>query len=85
MPILSTGWSLKEVEDCSSGPTSNDIYGKLFYYLRTELRAFALRLSDLQVSFRLFQVDAIYLPNHLETSSFSRIEVRMYLMVYFIY
>ncbi|OBT80489.1 hypothetical protein VF21_00845 [Pseudogymnoascus sp. 05NY08] len=69
------GWSLKEVEDCSSGPASNDIYGKLFYYLRTELRAFALRLSDLQISFWLFQMNASDLPNHLETSFFSRIEV----------
>ncbi|KFZ20600.1 hypothetical protein V501_00028 [Pseudogymnoascus sp. VKM F-4519 (FW-2642)] len=69
------GWSLKEVEDNSSGAASNDIYGKLFYYLRTELRAFVLRLSDLQVSFRLFQLNASDLPNHLESSSFSRIEV----------
>ncbi|KFY76437.1 hypothetical protein V499_03938 [Pseudogymnoascus sp. VKM F-103] len=69
------GWSLKEVEDNSSGAASNDIYGKLFYYLRTKLRAFVLRLSDLQVSFRLFQLNASDLPNHLESSSFSRIEV----------
>ncbi|KFY06659.1 hypothetical protein V492_07863 [Pseudogymnoascus sp. VKM F-4246] len=69
------GWSSKEVEDTSSGPARNDIYGKLFYYVRTELRGFILRLSNSQISFCLFQEDASELPNHLETGSFSRIEV----------
>ena len=70
------GWSLKEVEDSSSGPATSDIYGKLFYHVRAVLQAFHLRLSGLQVSFRLFQVDASDLPNHLKDGSFSRIEVR---------
>lgn len=70
------GWSSKEVEDSSSGPASADIYGKLFYHIRAVLRAFLLRLSGLPVSFRLFQVDASDLPNHLEDGSCSRIEVR---------
>ncbi|KFY28454.1 hypothetical protein V493_02929 [Pseudogymnoascus sp. VKM F-4281 (FW-2241)] len=69
------GWSLKEVEDSSSGPASADIYGKLFYYIHQELRTFLLRLSGLEVSFRLFQVNAADLPDHLENDSFSRIEV----------
>lgn len=70
------GWSSKEVEECSSGPAAADIYGKLFYHIRAVLRAFVLRLSDLQVTFRLFQMDASQLPDHLERGSFSRIEVR---------
>jgi len=70
------GWSSKEVEDSWSGPASADIYGKLFYHVRAVLRAFLLRFSGLQVSFRFFQVDASDLPNHLEDGSFSRIEVR---------
>lgn len=70
------GWSSKEVEDSSSGPASADIYGKLFYYVRAVLRAFLLRLLGLQVSFRLFQVDASDLPDHLKDASFNRIEVR---------
>ncbi|OBT63191.1 hypothetical protein VE03_07739 [Pseudogymnoascus sp. 23342-1-I1] len=69
------GWSLKEVESRSSGAASADIYGRLFYYIRTEIRAFLLRLSGLEVSFRLFQMNAADLPDHLEASSFSRIEV----------
>lgn len=69
------GWSSKEVEDTSSGPASADIYGKLFYHVRAVLRAFILRLSDLPVSFRLFQMDVSDLPSLLESGSFSRIEV----------
>jgi hypothetical protein len=72
------GWPLKEVEESSSGPAAADIYGKLFHHVRAVLRAFFLCLSGLQVSFRLFQVDASYLPDHLEAGSFSRIEVRGY-------
>jgi hypothetical protein len=72
------GWSSKEVENTSSGPAAADIYGKLFYYVRAVLRAFLLRLSGLQVSFRLFQVDASELLDHVEGSSFSRVEVRRY-------
>jgi len=72
------GWSLKEVEDTSSGPAAADIYGKLFYHIRAVLQAFLLRLSCLQVSFRLFQVDASDLSHYLEGGSFSRIEVRRY-------
>jgi hypothetical protein len=72
------GWSLKEVEDSSSGPAAADIYGKLFYHVRAVLRPFLLRLSGLQVTFRLFQVDAADLPDHLERGYFSRIEVRRY-------
>src|SRR5258707_1357550 len=72
------GWSTNEVEDTSSGPATADIYGKLFYHVRAVVRAFLLRLSGLQVSFRLFQVDASDLPDYLEAGSFSRIEVRRY-------
>ena len=72
------GWSLKEVQNTSSGPAANDIYGKLFYHVRTVLRAFLLRVSGLQVSFQLFQLDASELPDHLGAGSFSRIEVRKY-------
>jgi hypothetical protein len=68
-------WSSKEFEDSSNGPAAADIYGKLFYHVRTVLQAFLPHLSGLQVSFRLFRVNASDLPDHLE-GSFSRIEVR---------
>ncbi|KAL7789378.1 hypothetical protein V8C37DRAFT_417967 [Trichoderma ceciliae] len=69
------GWSSKDVEDSPSGPATADIYGKLFNHVRAVLWAFLLRLSGLQASFRLFQVDASDLPDHLERGSFNRIEV----------
>jgi hypothetical protein len=70
------GWLSKEVEDSPSGAASADIYGKLFHYVRAVLRGFLLRLSDLQVSFRLLKVDASDLPDHFKEASFDRIEVR---------
>jgi hypothetical protein len=69
------GWSTTDVANTSSGPAVEDIYGKLFYHIRASLRAFLLRLSNLQASFQLLQLNAAELPNHLEPSSFSRIEV----------
>ncbi|KAL2257217.1 hypothetical protein VTK26DRAFT_505 [Humicola hyalothermophila] len=68
------GWSAEEVEDRPSGLATADIYGKLYYHLRTVLRAFILRLSSLQVAFRLMQVDADDLGDYVESSSFDRIE-----------
>ena len=70
------GWFLKDVEASSSGPATADIYGKLLNHIRAVLRAFLTRLSDSQVTFRLFCVKLRELPNHLERGSFSRIEVR---------
>jgi hypothetical protein len=72
------GWSSKEVEDSSSGPATADIYGKLLYHVRSVLRAFVIRRSSLQISFRLFQLDASDLPDHLEGGSYNRIEVRCF-------
>ena len=69
------GWDLKDVETTASGPASADIYGKLYYHVRSVLRAFLARLSVSQVSFRLFQLDASDLPDHLKSNHFSRIEV----------
>lgn len=70
------GWSLKDVEDTSSGPATADIYGKLYNHIQAELRAFLGRLSDMQVSFRLLCVDfKDQLGYFLERDSFSRIEV----------
>ncbi|KAL2128172.1 hypothetical protein VTI74DRAFT_9548 [Chaetomium olivicolor] len=41
------GWSLKEVEECPSGPATVDIYGKLFYHVGAMLRAFLVsNISD---------------------------------------
>ncbi len=71
------GWSAKQVKYCSTGPATADIYGKLFYHVRSVLRSFTVRLSGLQATFKLLQMDASELaksPN-VEAGSFSRIEV----------
>lgn len=77
-----SGWSSKEVEATSSGPATADVYGKLFYYIREQLRAFLTRLSDLPVSFELFQMDVADLGDNLTRGLFSRIEVRSILPRY---
>ncbi|GFF81194.1 hypothetical protein IFM60648_05945 [Aspergillus lentulus] len=69
------GWPLDEVAATSTGPATADIYGKLFFYIRRMLRSFLGRLPSLKLSFKLFQLDAACLPDHLENDSFSRIEV----------
>ncbi|KKK20834.1 hypothetical protein ARAM_004716 [Aspergillus rambellii] len=69
------GWPSEDVANTSSGAATADIYGKLFFYLQGTLRTFLDRLSSLDVSFRLFQVDASDLPQYVEKDSFSRIEV----------
>ncbi|CZS75064.1 unnamed protein product [Fusarium graminearum] len=69
------GWSVEEVEGTSTGLATSDIYGKLYYHLRSVLKAFLERLSRSRVAFELFQVDASDLPGHLENRFFDRIEI----------
>ncbi|KAM0319007.1 hypothetical protein ACHAPQ_010503 [Fusarium lateritium] len=68
------GWSAKDVESTLYGPAKADIYGKLFHYLRSVLRAFLGRIAGLKVSFRLLQVDVRMLPGRLTDGTFDRIE-----------
>lgn len=68
------GWPAEEVAQTLSGAATADIYGKLFYYLRSLFRTFLARVSNSKVSFQLFQVDAADLPDYLSGESFSRIE-----------
>ncbi|OCK75946.1 hypothetical protein K432DRAFT_419507 [Lepidopterella palustris CBS 459.81] len=69
------GWSLAQVLETPSGPAKNDLYGKLFYYLRDLFTLFHRRLSSLDISFQLFQVDVRQLPRHVAGQRFARIEV----------
>ncbi|KAH0425491.1 hypothetical protein CcaCcLH18_10950 [Colletotrichum camelliae] len=69
------GWCANGVQKTQTGPATADIYGKLFISLRTILQTFLRRISSSQISFRLFHMNVAALPNFLETSSFSRIEV----------
>ncbi|RKL09244.1 hypothetical protein BFJ68_g9189 [Fusarium oxysporum] len=68
------GWSLYEVDKTPIGLATSDIYGKLFYYVRSMLEKFMYRMSKLTIAFQLLQVHAATLPNHLD-ESFDRIDV----------
>ncbi|TVY65923.1 hypothetical protein Focb16_v011163 [Fusarium oxysporum f. sp. cubense] len=68
------GWSLHEVDKTPIGLATSDIYGKLFYYVRSMLEKFMYRMSKSAIAFQLLQVHAATLPNHLD-ESFDRIDV----------
>ncbi|KAF9773218.1 hypothetical protein IL306_009010 [Fusarium sp. DS 682] len=69
------GWSAKEVEMAPNGPATSDIYGKLFNFLRSMLKRFIARVSNMEAAFQLLHVDAAHLPGHVQNRSFDRIEV----------
>lgn len=52
------GWRLVDVLQVKSNVPSNDLTGKLFYYLRNMVAQFIGRLENLHVSFTLTQEDA---------------------------
>lgn len=70
-----SGWSLHEVDKTPMGLATSDIYGKLFYYVRSTLEKFMVRMSKSAIAFQLLQVPAETLPNHLD-GSFDHIDVR---------
>lgn len=70
-----TGWSLQEIRNTSSGPAAADMYGKLFYYLRSVVRGFVERLKTQSHVFQMLHMDAETLPAFLGGAKFSRIEV----------
>ncbi|KAK2469559.1 hypothetical protein H9L39_18830, partial [Fusarium oxysporum f. sp. albedinis] len=69
------GWSANEVETTPSGLVTSNIYGKLFYYVRSMLKAFMKRITYLVMTFQLFQLDASDLAAHLGNETFDLIEV----------
>lgn len=69
------GWNLSEVLDFDIGPTTNDVYGKLFCYLRSLFSSFHQRVASHSVRFLLLNVDATDLPDQLGETRFARIEV----------
>ncbi|KAF5606011.1 uncharacterized protein FSUBG_6347 [Fusarium subglutinans] len=74
-PVM--GWSLQEVDKTPYGFATSDIYGKLFYHIRSMLEKFMARISKSTIALQLFQVDAEVLPEYLDGSfdgSFDRID-----------
>jgi hypothetical protein len=70
------GWDYHEYIKFAPKAT-NDVMGSLFFFLRDTLLRFCHRIEDLNIHFRLLNVDARELPDHLSTeeSQFDRIEV----------
>ena len=71
------GWDYHEYIRFAPKAT-NDVIGSLFFFLRDTLLRFCKIIKDIDIHFRLFNVDARRLPDHLsmEESQFDRIEVR---------
>lgn len=59
-----------------------DLYGKLFLYLREVFTVFIRRLRTLAVTFELHCVDAIELPRSLKENEYDRIEVGSSILLY---
>ncbi|KAI0381513.1 hypothetical protein F5Y04DRAFT_288406 [Hypomontagnella monticulosa] len=67
------GWPIGEVRATPS-KAAEDLYGKLFSYLRNLLIAFIERLATGKVHFQLLNVDATELEQHVEKGTYDRIE-----------
>ena len=69
------GWAFKDVMDTFIGALINDVYGKLYFYIKDVLTSFRQRVQTLKISFNLFQADARSLTEYLSRGTFARIEV----------
>src|SRR6266480_5135204 len=69
------GWDLGYVLKSSYGSAINDIYGKLFNYLRDLLSSFIMQVASRRIAFELFNMDVKDLPRQLDSRQFARIEV----------
>lgn len=70
----SNGWPIAEVQQTPS-LAQQDWYGKLYIYLNNMLNKFRARLKESRLNFELYNVDVQELPQHLEPTKYSRIEV----------
>ncbi|KAI8666535.1 DUF4470 domain-containing protein [Fusarium keratoplasticum] len=76
-----TEWSISAILGQDSGPASNDVYGKMFYYVRSLCLKFQHRLRSLQVEFSVMRKDVLALPaifNDQGRRRFDRIDVGAY-------
>lgn len=69
------GFSLPEVLAQPSGAATNDLYGKLFYHIRSTLSRFYSHIHSRPTAFHFLSMDAAYLSDHLADERFARIEV----------
>jgi hypothetical protein len=69
------GWFGPEVWKTNAGRATNDIYGKLFVYVRSLLLSFVQRLRNIGTEFGIHNLNATNLPKALGTTRFARIDV----------
>lgn len=72
------GWNIFDILNETPRAAPSDVYGKFYFYLQHAFEAFIEKSNSLNASFQLFNVDAQDLSKHLETGTFSRIEVSLF-------
>ncbi|KAJ5742608.1 uncharacterized protein N7511_011340 [Penicillium nucicola] len=68
------GWPIREVAR-EQTMAKEDLYGKLYIYLRRVFRRFLDRLARIEINLELLNTDAIQLPETLQENKYARIEV----------
>lgn len=53
-----------------------DLYGKLYVYLRRVFQNFLDGLARMEIDFDMLNMDAIHLPATLKENKYARVEVR---------
>ncbi|RDA90834.1 hypothetical protein CP533_1556 [Ophiocordyceps camponoti-saundersi (nom. inval.)] len=66
----SAGWYSKDIAETSSGPASADMFGKLYYHVRSVIQSFIRRTAAGQVSIRLLNSDITELVDRLPGETF---------------
>ncbi|KAF2434008.1 hypothetical protein EJ08DRAFT_694040 [Tothia fuscella] len=69
------GWAFKDVMGTFVGALINDVYGKLYFYVKDVFTSFRSRIQTLEDSFNLFLVDARSITEYVSPGSFARIEI----------
>ncbi|KAK4963528.1 hypothetical protein LTR10_001157 [Elasticomyces elasticus] len=68
------GWDWAEVLAADGGLATNDIYGKLFTYVKDVLGKFWDTLRSRTIDFKLINVDALTIGQYFPQNKFARIE-----------
>lgn len=70
------GWDLATINRNEIGGAHNDIYGKLFYYVRDLFKRFILKLRTVNVNFHILPYSGYELAQETDLK-FDRIEVSL--------
>ncbi|RSL95950.1 hypothetical protein CEP52_011776 [Fusarium oligoseptatum] len=73
-----TEWPISAILGQDSGPATNDVYGKMFYFVRSLCLKFQYRLRSLQVEFSVMEKEVLALPgifNNQGHRRFDRIDM----------